>query len=145
MSVTKCILFDEILSGYIMKYPDQTNSICSNCLQTFEPKIYYIENDKDSLDLKEIRLFSPMQLIEKIDNIIREKGEMSFYKENEWSETYWNIVFYFHRIELIIRHIFIHAWPRKIREHAIISQTSMDVIHRIHKDIVLFIRFDMDF
>ena len=41
-----------------------------------------------------------MKLVELIDNIIKEKGEISFYRENEWSEVYWNIVFYFQLFDL---------------------------------------------
>jgi enoyl-[acyl-carrier-protein] reductase (NADH) len=57
-------------------------------------------NSQDNLDLNEIKFLSPMKLVEKIDEIIKEKGELYFYKENEWSETYWNIVFYFQLFDL---------------------------------------------
>ena len=41
-----------------------------------------------------------MQLVNRIDNIIKEKGEISFYKENDWNEVYWNIIFYFELFDL---------------------------------------------
>ena len=101
-SITKCLFYEEILAGFIMKKPEEIKSICSNCLNYFEPKIYYIENDQHNLDMKEIAFLSPMQLVEKIDNEIKEKGELSFYKENDWSEIYWNIIFYFQLFDLPI-------------------------------------------
>ena len=100
MGVVKCVSFDEILAGFVMKNKDEINSICSNCLNFFEPKIYYIERNQENLDLKEIKFLSPMKLVELIDNIIKEKGEISFYRENEWSDVYWNIVFYFQLFDL---------------------------------------------
>ena len=47
-----------------------------------------------------VKSFKPMKLVELIDNIIKEKGEISFYRENEWSDVYWNIVFYFQLFDL---------------------------------------------
>ena len=100
MSVTKLLFFDEILAGFIMKKAEETKSVCSNCLNYFEPKIYYLESDQENLDLKEIPFLSPMQLVEKIDNEIKEKGEISFYKDNDWNEIYWNIILYFQLFDL---------------------------------------------
>ena len=100
MGVVKCVSFEEILAGFVMKNKEEINSICSNCLNLFEPKIYFIEKNQENLDLKEITFLSPMKLVELIDNIIKEKGEISFYRENEWSDVYWNIVFYFQLFDL---------------------------------------------
>ena len=108
----KLIFFEEILAGFISQKKDDVNkniinninnninSICSNCLDFFEPKIFFIENDQENLDLKEIKFLSPMNLVEKIDNIIKEKGEIFFYKENEWEEVFFNIIFYFKLFDL---------------------------------------------
>jgi SNF2 family DNA or RNA helicase len=100
MGVVKCVSFEEILAGFVMKNKEEINSICSNCLNLFEPKIYFIEKNQENLDLKEITFLSPMKLVELIDNIIKEKGEISFYRENDWSDVYWNIVFYFQLFDL---------------------------------------------
>ena len=94
------IYFDEILSGFIMRKNEENYSICSNCLCIFEPKIFYLDKEQDDLDLKEINLYNPMLLIKKIDEIIKNYGELYFYKENDWSELYWNIIFYFQLFDL---------------------------------------------
>ena len=101
----KLIFFYEILSGFISQKSNDINnnninSICSNCLNYFEPKIFYIENDQENLDLNEMKFLSPMNLVAKIDNIIKEKGEIFFYKENEWEEIFFNIIFYFELFDL---------------------------------------------
>ena len=100
--ITKKINFDEILSGFIMKKNDDNTSICSSCLTRFEPKIYYLDKKQNNLNLKEINFYSPMELTQKIDEIIQQKGEIFFYKENgnEWSDIYWNIIFYFELFDL---------------------------------------------
>ena len=98
--ITKKIPFDEILSGFIMRKNNDNTSICSQCLNRFEPKIFYLENNQEDLNLKEITLYSPMELIKKIDEIIKEKGEIYFYQENNWSDIYWNIIFYFELFDL---------------------------------------------
>ena len=94
------IYFDEILAGFILKNNQEIKSVCSNCLNYFVPKIYFLEEDQDDLNLKELNFLSPMNLIEKIDTIIKSRGEISFYKENEWSEIYFNIIFYFELFDL---------------------------------------------
>ena len=98
--ITKCVFFDEILAGFIGKNKEENKTVCDSCLNLFEPKIYFMINSQDNLDLNEIKFLSPMKLVEKIDEIIKEKGELYFYKENEWSEIYWNIVFYFQLFDL---------------------------------------------
>ena len=98
--IVKIITFDEILSGYIMKKNDDNTSICSSCLSRFEPKIYYLEKKQTDLNLKEVNFYSPMELIKTIDEIIQKHGEIYFYRENEWSEIYWNIIFYFELFDL---------------------------------------------
>ena len=97
---TKAITFDEILAGFIKKKNDDNTSVCSNCFTVFEPKIYYLEENQENLNLKEINLYSPIQLKDKIDEIIKEKGELFFYKQSEWTDVYWNIVFYFQLFDL---------------------------------------------
>ena len=94
------ISFDEILSGFIMRKNEENYSICPNCLCIFEPKIFYFDKEQDDLDLKEINLYNPMLLIKKIDEIIKNYGELYFYKENDWNELYWNIIFYFQLLDL---------------------------------------------
>ena len=94
------IYFDEILAGFILKNNQEIKSVCSNCLNYFVPKIYFLEEDQDDLNLKELNFLSPMNLIEKIDTIIKSRGEISFYKEIEWSEIYFNIIFYFELFDL---------------------------------------------
>ena len=94
------IPFDEILSGFIMKNNDDNTSICPICLNKFEPKIFYLENDQENLNLKEINFFSPIQLSKKIDEIIKNNGELYFYKEIDWNDIYWNIIFYFQLFDL---------------------------------------------
>ena len=96
----KCVSYEEILAGFIMKKPEENKTVCYNCLNLFEPKIFFIESNQNNLDLKEINFLSPMQLVNRIDNIIKEKGEISFYKENDWNEVYWNIIFYFELFDL---------------------------------------------
>ena len=70
------ISFDEILSGFIMRKNEENYSICPNCLCIFEPKIIYLDKAQDNLDLKEINLYNPMLLIKKIDEIIKNYGEL---------------------------------------------------------------------
>ena len=97
---TKCVFFDEILAGFILKNNQEIKTICSNCLNYFEPKIFFLEDTQEDLNLNELNFLSPMNLMEKIDNIIKTRGEISFYKENEWSEIYFNIIFYFELFDL---------------------------------------------
>lgn len=98
---TKTITFDEILAGFISRKNDEDHtSVCSICLSRFEPKIFYIEDEQDNLNLKEINLLTPIQLKDKIDEIIKEKGELYFYQQTDWNEVYWNIVFYFQLFDL---------------------------------------------
>ena len=100
-STIKKITFDEILSGFIMKNNENANtSICSNCLNRFEPKIYYLEQMQKDLNLKEVKFYSPMELTKKIDEIMQNNGEIYFYQEKEWSDIYWNIIFYFELFDL---------------------------------------------
>ena len=99
-SISKLLYYDEILSGFIMRKGDDNTSICSNCLARFEPKIYFLEKNQDNLNLKEVKLYSPMELTKKIDDIINQKGEIYFYKEKNWSDIYWNIIFYFQLFDL---------------------------------------------
>ena len=94
------ISFDEILSGFILRKNEENYSICPNCLCIFEPKIFYLDKEQDDLNLKEINLYNPMLLLKKIDEIIKNYGELFFYKENDWSELYWNIIFYFQLFDL---------------------------------------------
>ena len=94
------ISFDEILSGFILRKSEENYSICSNCLCLFEPKIFYLDKEQDDLNLKEINLYNPMLLTKKIDEIIKNYGELFFYKENDWNELYWNIIFYFQLFDL---------------------------------------------
>ena len=98
--ITKSITFDEILSGFISRKNNDNTSVCSNCLNRFEPKIYFLEKNQENLNLKEVNFYSPMELTKKIDEIIKQKGEMFFYKGNDWNDVYWNIVFYFQLFDL---------------------------------------------
>ena len=98
--ITKCLTFDEILAGFIMRKNDDNTSICSNCLNRYEPKLFLLDNNQKNLNLKEINFVTPMKLIKRIDEIIKEKGEIYFYKNNEWNEVYLNIVFYFQLFDL---------------------------------------------
>ena len=100
--ITKSITLDEILSGFIMRKTDDNTSVCSNCLIRFVPKIYFLDKNQENLNLKEINFYSPMELTKKIDEIIKQKGEIFFYKENEWNDVYWNIIFYFQLFDLPI-------------------------------------------
>jgi hypothetical protein len=83
-----------------MRKNEENYSICPNCLCKFDPKIFYLDKEQDDLNLKEINLYNPMLLTKKIDEIIKNYGELYFYKENDWSELYWNIIFYFQLFDL---------------------------------------------
>jgi len=98
--ISKALCYDEILSGFIMRKEDDNTSICSNCLNRFEPKIYFLVKNQKDLNLKEINFYSPMELVKKIDEIINLKGQIYFYKEKNWSDVYWNIIFYFQLFDL---------------------------------------------
>ena len=98
--ITKSITFDEILSGFIMRKADDNTSVCSNCLIRFEPKIYFLEKNQENLNLKEIKFYSPIELTKKIDEMIKQRGEIYFYKENNWNDVFWNIIFYFQLFDL---------------------------------------------
>ena len=98
--ISKALCYDEILSGFIMRKGDDNTSICSNCLNRFEPKIYFLVKNQKDLNLKEINFYSPMELVKKIDEIINLKGQIYFYKEKNWSDVYWNIIFYFQLFDL---------------------------------------------
>ena len=98
--ITKKISYDEILAGFINIKTNDNSSICSNCLIRFEPKIYFLEKSQDNLNLKEKNFYSPIELIRKIDEIIKDKGEIYFYQKNEWDDIYWNIIFYFELFDL---------------------------------------------
>ena len=70
----------------------------------FQPKIYYILNNKNSLKPNEINLLSPINLIKEIDRIFNEKGESIFYKginnNDIENNIYLNIIFYFELFDL---------------------------------------------
>lgn len=96
----KIISYDEILAGFIMNKNGDNSTICPNCFAKFEPKIYYFNKNQEDLDIKDKELYSPMTLIQKIDQIIQKEGELCFYKEKEWTDIYWNIIFYFLLLDL---------------------------------------------
>ena len=86
--ITKKINMEEILTGFYFNFEYNNNqnegnnnyTLCSNCFTMFQPKIYYILNNKNSLKPNEINLLSPINLIKEIDRIFNEKGESIFYK-----------------------------------------------------------------
>ena len=108
--IVKKISPEEILAGICYNYEynnlqtnncDKNNSLCINCLARFQPKIYYFGKNDNNINPKEINILSPMNLIEEIDKIFKEKGEKFFYNINNIDNNiYLNIVFYFELFDL---------------------------------------------
>ena len=77
----------------------------------FQPKIYYILSNQNSLKPNKINLLSPINLIKEIDRIFSEKGESIFYKgiNNNDIEIniYLNIIFYFELFDLPLCVLFV--------------------------------------
>jgi hypothetical protein len=77
----------------------------------FQPKIYYLLSNKNSLKPNEVNLLSPINLIKEIDRIFNEKGESFFYKginNNEIENNiYLNIIFYFELFDLPLCVLFV--------------------------------------
>ena len=97
-NIIKTMTFDEILAGFILREDNMT--ICPNCLYRYKPKIYYFKNNQITLNLNEIDFYSPKNLLKKIDEIIKDNGQIYFYKENDLNNIFLNIVFYFQLFDL---------------------------------------------
>ena len=117
--ITKKVKMEEILTGFYFNFEYNNNqnegnnnyTMCSNCFKMFQPKIYYILSNKNSLKPNEINLLSPMNLIKEIDRIFNEKGESTFYKGINNSDIenniYLNIIFYFELFDLPLCVLFV--------------------------------------
>ena len=100
-SIIKKIFYSEILSGFINNVNDYENySVCTTCFAKFIPKIYFFTDDQDNLFIQEKNFFSPKILIKEIDEFIKNKGEIGFYQNDEWTDIYWNLIFYFQLFDL---------------------------------------------
>ena len=95
----------QILAGFTLN-KDNSCIICPECLCKIEPYIYYLINSQNHLKPKSFKLMHPLKLIEELDLLINEEGELFFYKKFEgdklhkFKDLYLSIIFYFQLFDL---------------------------------------------
>jgi len=90
---------EKILAGFNLN-KDNPYIICPECLCKIEPYIYYIKKTQSNLKPQSFKLIHPQKLLEEIDKLINEEGELFFYKKFEdnklqYLDLYLSIIFYF--------------------------------------------------
>ena len=95
---------EKILAGFSLN-KDNPYIICPECLCKIEPYIYYLNKSQNNLKPQSFKLFHPQKLIEEVDKIINEEGEILFYKKFEdnklkYLDLYLSIIFYFELFDL---------------------------------------------
>ena len=73
---------EKILAGFSLN-KDNPYIICPECLCKIEPYIYYLNKSQNNLKPQSFKLLHPIKLIEEVDKIINEEGEILFYKKFE--------------------------------------------------------------
>ena len=95
---------ERILAGFSLN-KDNPYIICPECLCKIEPYIYYLIKAQNNLKPQSFKLYHPQKLIEEVDKLINEEGELFFYKKFEESrikyfDLYLSIIFYFKLFDL---------------------------------------------
>ena len=92
---------EKILAGFSIN-KENSYIICPECLYKIEPYIYYLEKSKNNLKPRSFKLYHPQKLLDELDNLINDKGEIFFYKkleENQY-DLYLSVIFYFKLFDL---------------------------------------------
>ena len=95
---------EQILAGFSLN-KDNPYIICPECLCKIEPYIYYLKKSQNNLKPQSFKLIHPQKLIDDIDKLINEEGEIFFYKKFEdkklqYLDIYLSIIFYFKLFDL---------------------------------------------
>ena len=95
---------ERILAGFSLN-KDNPYIICPECLCKIEPYIYYLIKTQNNLKPQSFKLMHPEKLIEEVDKLINEEGELFFYKKFEdnkfkYFDLYLSIIFYFKLFDL---------------------------------------------
>ena len=95
---------EKILAGFSLN-KENPYIICPECLCKIEPYIYYLNKSQNNLKPQSFKLMHPQKLIEEVDKIINEEGEILFYKKLEenklkYMDLYLSMIFYFELFDL---------------------------------------------
>ena len=96
---------EKILAGFSLN-KDNPYIICPECLCKIEPYIYYLnKSQNNNLKPQSFKLMHPEKLIQEVDKLINEEGELFFYKKFEdnksrYFDLYLSIIFYFKLFDL---------------------------------------------
>jgi len=113
---------EKILAGFSLN-KENPYIICPECLSKIEPYIYYLEKSKNNLKPHSFKLYHPQKLLDEVDDLINQKGEIFFYKnleENPNIDLYLSIIFYFKLFDLPL----ITLYRPKIKGNNIINDFS---------------------
>ena len=128
---------ERILAGFSLN-KDNPYIICPECLCKIEPYIYYLNKSQNNLKPQSFKLMHPQKLIEEVDKLINEYGEIFFYKKFEdekfkYFDIYLSIIFYFKLFDLPL----IILYTPKIKGNNIINdfneQIQLNKIRKLNK------------
>ena len=128
----KFISIEELLAGF-NKDINKLDSICPHCLTVISSDLYYVNKENKKLEMKKFTLFTPFKLINTIDEINKNSGELYFYTkkklENYKIDLYLNIIFYFKLFDLPLFVLYIEN-DSKIFEENILKEIDENIARK---------------